>query len=103
MRVSVSGSMRLMAKRVCLIPGCPTLTTTGRCDEHAKPNPYGYAHQKMRAQWAPKVAQGTVICWRCDNPIGRHESWDLGHIDGDPNAYAGPEHVACNRATASRY
>lgn len=27
---------RLMAKRVCTVSGCPTLTDGGRCDEHRK-------------------------------------------------------------------
>jgi hypothetical protein len=26
----------------------------------------------------------------------------MGHVDGDPTRYAGPEHRKCNRSTTSR-
>jgi hypothetical protein len=63
---------------------------------------YGKAHRKLRAKWAPIVATGRVVCWRCGHPIGKGEPWDMGHDDLDRRKYKGPEHVACNRATAGR-
>lgn len=63
---------------------------------------YGYTvHQKLRQQWAPKVATGTVTCWRCGKLIGRTEPWDLGHDDHDRTRYRGPEHARCNRSAAA--
>ena len=66
----------------------------------AKPQ-YGSHHQKLRASYAPLVATGNVVCWRCGKFIEPGSPWDLGHADGDPLRYAGPEHARCNRATAA--
>jgi hypothetical protein len=63
---------------------------------------YGRAHRDVRARWALIVATGRQTCWRCGHVIARGESWDLGHDDADRSRYRGPEHVACNRATAGR-
>jgi hypothetical protein len=63
---------------------------------------YGWPHQKARARVARLVASGLAVCWRCGQQILATEPWDLGHVDGDPTRYAGPEHRRCNRATASR-
>ncbi|TYB97129.1 hypothetical protein FXF53_20510 [Micromonospora sp. WP24] len=63
---------------------------------------YGWQHQQIRAQWAPQVATGRVICWRCGEHIPRGAPWDLGHDDHNRDVYRGPEHRGCNRATASR-
>lgn len=62
---------------------------------------YGYEHKKLRKQIAPTVNAGRASCWRCGLPIRKGEPWDLGHHD-DRSRYAGPEHQACNRATAGR-
>lgn len=69
----------------------------------AKPR-YGRPHARLRAQWAPLVAAGGVMCARpnCGRLIAPYEPWDLGHVDGDPTRIAGPEHRRCNRATAGR-
>jgi hypothetical protein len=63
---------------------------------------YGRAHRKLRTHWAPIVAMGRVACARCGHLIARGEPWDLGHDDVDRSVYRGPEHAACNRATAGR-
>ena len=96
--------------RVCL--DCPNLTTTGnRCPTHQRERErargtstqrgYGYAHHQKRAALAAAQAAGeTFTCWRCGQPITG--PFDLGHDDTDRTIYRGPEHPACNRATASR-
>lgn len=63
---------------------------------------YGARHQALRAHWAPQVAAGRVTCWRCSQPIGPREEWDLGHDDNDRRRYRGPEHQACNRGASRR-
>jgi hypothetical protein len=93
--------------KVCIEAGCPELTTTTRCTTHTSANNkvqgtrqergYGPAHQRTRAWWAPKVAAGTVKCWRCKKRISPLEPWDLGHDDLDRSIWRGPEHVLCNR------
>jgi len=63
---------------------------------------YGSSHQQVRRHFVPLVKAGKVDCARCGKPIDPGELWDLGHVDGDRQRYAGPEHRACNRATSSR-
>lgn len=64
---------------------------------------YGAEHQRRRARWAPKVAAGGVVCWRCGDLIVPGEPWDLGHDDGDRRRYRGPEHSnRCNRSAGAR-
>jgi hypothetical protein len=62
---------------------------------------YGPAHQARRRRLAPYVASGAVRCARCGELIAQGADWDLGHTD-DRRGYLGPEHAACNRATAPR-
>ncbi|HET9199234.1 MAG TPA: hypothetical protein VFN92_13390 [Solirubrobacterales bacterium] len=63
---------------------------------------YGHAHQKLRAKLKLLVDAGGVRCWRCGKLIHPSERWDLGHDDRDRRRYKGPEHLKCNRATATR-
>lgn len=70
--------------------------------QHLTQGLYGWKHQKLRNRWARDVARGEVECARCGEPIWPEEPWDLGHVDGDKSRYSGPEHRACNRATAAR-
>lgn len=63
---------------------------------------YGAEHQKLRRKIDPLVRAGHAVCWRCGQRIPAGAAWDLGHDDHDRTRYRGPEHVACNRATAAR-
>jgi hypothetical protein len=65
---------------------------------------YGYAHQKLRAWWAPQVAAGIVPCHATlclEEQDGRTRSirpgtpWHLGHNESR-TAWTGPEHARCN-------
>jgi hypothetical protein len=62
---------------------------------------YGNQHQKLRKQWAARVAAGTVTCWRCHRLIAPWAEWELGHDDWDRDITRGPEHKACNRKAAA--
>lgn len=102
--------------RACAEPGCPELIKTGnRCTarghaqakEHARGSRqargYDAEHDRLRREWTPKVATGTI---RCANPDCRRliqpgERWDLGHTP-DRRGYRGPEHERCNRSEGGR-
>lgn len=98
--------------KVCSESGCPEIQTESRCPAHTRARDqargtraergYGAEHDALRAKWAPRVALGIVRCWRCGDLLMPHEPFDLGHDDHDRTQYRGPEHVACNRATAGR-
>jgi len=62
---------------------------------------YGQAHRRLRRLVGLAVTRGGATCARCGNPIRPGDSWDLGHDDVDRSRYTGPEHRACNRATAA--
>ena len=98
--------------KVCAVPGCPNLVRTGsRCTTHARQQElrrgtrqqrgYDAAHDRLRADWVPRVATGRVTCARCGNRIHPGTPWDLGHTD-DRTAYTGPEHAACNRSAGGK-
>jgi hypothetical protein len=66
---------------------------------------YGVLHRRLRKAWELRFAAGEIIvCARegCGRVIDRGEPWDLGHDDVDRSHWTGPEHRACNRATAGR-
>ena len=63
---------------------------------------WGANHKRLRKEFEPVVRAGGARCVRCGERILPWEPWDLGHVDGDKSRYAGPEHRACNRATAGR-
>ena len=72
---------------------------------------YGTSHQKLRSEWAVKVAAGGVRCARgaaCRRAEGKlgglispSEPFDLDHSDVDRSQYLGPSHVACNRSASA--
>ena len=63
---------------------------------------YGWKHQQIRRKWKRIVAAAGAVCARCGRLIHPFEPWDLGHDDLDRTLYTGPEHRACNRATAGK-
>lgn len=64
---------------------------------------YDAAHDRLRAHHAPRVAAGTITCWRCGQPISPTEPWDLGHDDHNRTQHRGPEHAGtCNRSAGGR-
>lgn len=93
--------------KVCMEPGCPTLTKATRCAAHTRERDkargtrqergYGATHARLRAEWAPLVATGHVKCARCREPIAGDAAWDLDHT-ADRAGYLGPSHASCNRA-----
>jgi hypothetical protein len=98
--------------KVCLEPGCPSLTNTSRCERHTRERDkargtrrqrgYDAAHDKLRAEYQRRMDEGLEFtCWRCGRLIDIAD-WHLGHSDTDRNVYRGPECVPCNTATASR-
>jgi hypothetical protein len=108
----------VMNERAC--KHCGRLTWSSRspyCLEHRPPpevratwatktraaRGYGSAHKAMRERYRALIESGSVVlCARCRRRILPSDAWDLGHVDGDKNRYAGPEHRACNRATSGR-
>lgn len=102
-----------MALRVCSVPGCPTLVTSGKCPEHRRDadrqrgrrqaRGYDAAHDRLRAAWQARIDAGEVIyCWRCTTTRITGRRWHLGHDDHDRSTYRGPECVPCSTATAGR-
>jgi hypothetical protein len=100
-----------MRLRVCAEPGCPELGTTTRCQDHTRKRDrargtrhergYDAKHERLRKSWVPRVALGVVECWRCGERISPLEPWQYGHCDDNRDVWHGPEHRACNLATAS--
>lgn len=97
---------------VCSVPNCPVISPDNRCPQHRREaeqtrgsrqsRGYNYKHERARAQWAPIVMRGGVLCRRCQQPLDPDQPFDLGHDDTDRTLPAAPEHTTCNRATAGR-
>jgi hypothetical protein len=103
-----------MAMRVCIEPGCPTITGKRRCPAHRRAaeqargtraqRGYGAAHIREANAWRAKVRAGEVVtCWRCGQPITDATDLHLGHDDHDRTITRGPEHGrACNLRAAGK-
>jgi hypothetical protein len=63
---------------------------------------YGARHKALRAKAKRLVDAGRAWCWRCGRWIDPTQPWDMGHDDYDRRRYRGPEHIRCNRSTATR-
>ncbi|HXH58457.1 hypothetical protein [Iamia sp.] len=97
--------------RSCPTPGCGALTTGGKCTTHASQHEqargrrqqrgYDNTHDRLRKAWASRVANGTIRCARCQQPIGGDQPWALDHTD-DRSGYLGPSHKACNDSAGGR-
>lgn len=105
-----AGCARHVAGRYRYCPACRRQRKRGRdrawekvrIRASATQRGYGSRHKTLRAVWARAVAAGNVRCSRCGKRIEPGAPWDLGHDDNDRSKYTGPEHQACNRATAGR-
>ena len=99
--------------RLCTVAGCPTLYhgKGSRCPDHARTyerergtrqqRGYDTNHDRLRADWAPRVATGRIPCAKCGHRITPGTPWDLGHTE-DRTGYTGPEHAHCNRSAGGR-
>jgi hypothetical protein len=103
-----------MGMRVCSVHGCPTIYNQDegtRCAQHRaaadkargtrKQRGYDRNHDKLRQQWAPQVAAGTIRCARCHTLIAPGEPWALDHTD-DRTGYLGPSHARCNNSAGGK-
>ena len=101
--------------KVCLEPGCGSLTKRTRCRDHERAKDkargtraergYGAEHEALAREYQQRMDQGErFTCWRCDKPLGarRGIDWQLGHDDQDRSKYRGPECPPCNLATSGR-
>lgn len=103
--------------KVCLEPGCPTLTKASRCPIHARAKDrargtrqargYDKHHDRLRAEYQRRMDAGEqFICWRCAEQGKPHHvdpaDWHLGHDDLNRSVYRGPECPAGNLATSGR-
>lgn len=103
--------------KVCLEPGCPTLTKATRCAKHTRTKDrergtrqqrgYDAAHNRLRTDYQHRMDRGErFTCWRC-SALGRPHAvnpndWHLGHCDDNRDHYHGPECSSGNQATAKR-
>ena len=93
-----------MARRVCNVPGCPSLTDHARCVTHTPSTTergYGWQHQQERAKWQLIIGRTGWPCSRCDERIQPGDTWHLDHAD-DRETYLGPSHARCNTSAAGK-
>ena len=63
---------------------------------------YGADHQRLRATWAQKIANGAKpTCPRCGFPVMPKDEWHLDHND-DGITYRGPAHAFCNTSAGGK-
>ena len=99
------------AKKICAKPGCPSIAAGSYCDTHQaeaerargsrESRGYGPEHRALRKTWAPRVATGSVLCARCQQPILPGKPWALDHSD-DRADYLGPSHKFCNDSAGGK-
>ena len=102
--------------KVCVEPGCPTLTKRTRCTTHERAKDrargtrqergYDAAYDALRKDYERRLASGERFdCWRCPE-LGRPahivdpSDWHLGHSNDDRSVIRGPQCSASNLATA---
>jgi hypothetical protein len=105
-----------MAKRPCLEPGCPVLTTRTRCPDHTRSRDrargtrqqrgYDAAYDAERRRIQAEMDAGQqYLCWRCPE-LGLPEhtvdptDWHLGHDTRDRSIIRGPQCPATNLDTS---
>ena len=97
--------------KVCVEPGCPTLTPNTRCPDHARARDkargtrqargYDAQHDRERAKWKRIIDKTGWPCARCPDRIQPGEDFHLDHT-ADRTGYLGPSHVVCNLSAAGR-
>lgn len=102
------------ARSVCNQPGCPELTTGGRCKAHETPRPdshqrgYGHTH---RSRFRPQVLARDPLCRICRRaasviadhwPLSRKELIAAGLDPDDPRAGRGLCRSCDGRQTQAR-
>lgn len=100
------------ACRICAARGCPRITESSHCPEHARAKDrargtktergYGKEFQAERKVWVRMVAEGVVNCWRCLKLIPPDGDFHLGHDENDRTVIRGPECPSCNLSAAGK-
>lgn len=99
-----------MARRVCIEPGCPTITDRTRCPEHERAKDkargtrrergYDATHDRTRRAILTQINAGErITCWRCGIRLGT--DFHLDHTS-DRSGYRGPSCPACNLHLAGK-
>ncbi len=98
-----------MAMRVCLEPGCGTITKSRRCKDHTREldrargttaeRGYGAKHRKTRAASLPDAIGKP--CHFCGELMLAGQPLALDHTE-DRTGYRGIVHLTCNAADGGR-